>query len=182
MPGNTVLILIVSAVGLVVASIAGYYIVRFMRGSIKVSLGRTAFNAGDTISGSFELLVKRPIQGNKLTVSLICQEVTRTSHGGKTRTRTEEVYRDEKIIEDARSYQPGHKATHEFEIKVPDFGSRQVPQEVANSAVFQAIGMAARFLGNTRSHLKWRVEARLDAKGVDLAGSKKVTVNVPGRL
>jgi hypothetical protein len=181
MPNNLILILILAAIGVVMAIVAGYYVVRFMRGSIKITMVRTGYNAGETITGSFELHTKKPIEGNKLTVSLICQEVTRTRRGGKTRTHTEEVYRDEKIIEEARMYHPGHKATHQFEIKAPDFGSGRVPAEVTDSPVFQAIGMAARFLGSSRSYLKWRVEARLDAKGVDLAASKKVTVNV-GRL
>jgi len=33
-------------------------------------------------------------------------------------------------------------------------------------------------LGGRKSYLQWMVEARLDAKGVDLSSRKKITVNM----
>jgi len=177
MPDNLVLILVLAAVGAVLAIVAGYYVVRFMRGSIKLTMVRTSFNPGDAITGSFELHTKKPIEGNKLTVSLIGTQVTKTRQGGKTRTRSHEVYRDEKVLEEATRYPAEHRSTHEFEITAPNSNA----PDFANSPVFQALAGAMRMLSSRQSYLKWRVEARLDAKGVDLAASKKITVNV-GRL
>lgn len=174
MPDNLILILILAVIGVVLATVAGYYLVRFMRGSIKLTLSRVTFNPGDTITGSFELHTKKPIEGNKLTASLIGKQVTKTRRGGKTRTHSHEIYRDEKVLEDATRYPAGHKSTHEFEIAVPNSNA----PDFANSPVFQTLGTAMRMLSDRHTYLKWRVEVRLDAKGVDLATSKKVTLNL----
>ena len=134
-----VLIVILVVLGVAVLGVALYYIVRFMRGSIKLTMQRTTFNPGDEITGSFELLVKKPIQGNRLVVSLIGVEVETYYRDGKRHTRSHEVYRDEKIIEDARSYQPGHKAVHQFEITSPDSGQGQMPAQLADNAIAQTV-------------------------------------------
>lgn len=167
---------------LVIAGVAAYYIIRYMKGSIKFTMPRTGFGAGEMVTGSFELAVKKPIQGNRLVVSLIGDEIETYYRDGKRRTRSREVYRDEKVIEDARSYQPGHRAVHEFEIQAPSDGSSQVPSEVPENAVLQTVVGVAKALSGRRRRLKWRIEARLDAKGVDLATSKSVTINMPSRL
>jgi len=179
---NPVLGIILGVVGLVIVAVAAYYVIRFMRGSIKLALPRTAFGPGETIAGRFELLVKKPVEGKRLVVSLIAKEIETYYSGGKRRRRTREVYRDEKVTEDARSYTPGRRATHEFEISAPAGGPSQLPPEVADNAVVQTIFGAAKALGAGRRRLKWRVEARLDARGVDLATSKKVTINLPSSL
>lgn len=174
MPDNMILILILAAIGVVLAIVAGYYIIRFMRGSIKLTMMKVTFNPGDTITGSFELHTKKPIEGNKLTVSLIGKQVTKTRRGGKTRTQSHEIYRDEKILEEATRYPAEHKSTHEFEIPTPNSSA----PDFANNPVFQGLAGAMRMLSDRHTYLKWGVEARLDAKGVDLAASKKITVNV----
>ena len=76
MSENQVFILIAALLGGGILTAIIYYVVRFMRGSIKLSLARTMFNQGDTIAGSFELLTKKAIEGNKLVVSLIGVKVT----------------------------------------------------------------------------------------------------------
>jgi hypothetical protein len=177
MPNNPILILILAAIGVVMAIVAGYYVIRFMRGSIKLTLVRTGYNAGETITGSFELHTKKPIEGNKLTVSLIGTQVTKTYQGEKSRTRSHEVYRNETVIEEAKHYPAEHRSTHEFKISTPNSSA----PNFASSPVFQGLATAMGMLSDRQSYLKWRVEARLDAKGVDLVASKKVTVNV-GRL
>ena len=100
-----------------------YYVARFMRGSIKLTLPRTAFNPGDSITGSFDLQTKKLIQGNKLIASLIGTKVTKTYRDGKSSTHSHEIYRDEVLIEEATMYRAGHLATHEFELTAPNSGA-----------------------------------------------------------
>jgi len=169
------MILIVIAVivgGGIVAAIA-YYVVRFMRGTIKLSLPITAFNPGDTIAGSFDLHTKKAIRGNKLIVSLIGTQVIKTYEDGKSRTRSNEIYRDEVLVEEAKAYNAGSAATYNFEVSAPNMNS----PEFLNSKVGQALTAAFQLLSNRSTQLKWKVEARLDAKGVDLTSSKSVSIN-----
>ncbi|MCP4375764.1 MAG: hypothetical protein GY794_06265 [bacterium] len=174
MSGNTIMVLIIVVIGGGIAAAVAYYIVRFMRGSIKLSMVRTAFNPGDTITGSFDLVTKKAIQGNKLIVSLIGVKVTKTYEGDEQRTRSQEIYRNEVVIEEARQYPGGHTAKHEFEIPTPNTNT----SDAKNSAMGQALTSALRLLGNKQTRIKWKVEARLDAKGVDLAASKSISLNV----
>jgi len=173
MPQNTVLIVIaVIVVGGILAAIA-YYIARFMRGTIKLSLPRTTFNPGDSITGSFELHTKKAIQGNKLILSLIGVQVTKTYEDGKTRTRSREIYRDENIVEEAKAYPAGITATYNFEIDTPNIKS----PEFLNSTVGQALTAAFRLLSDRSTRIKWKIEARLDARGIDLSTAKSISIN-----
>ncbi len=144
-----------------------------MRGSIKLHLLRTTFSPGDAITGYFELQTKKAIEGNKLTVSLIGTQVTKTREGGKTRTRSREIYREELLLEGENTYRAGHRDRYDFDMVAPDSNAPQF----MNSPLGQALTSALRALGGNRSRLDWRVEARLDARGVDLAASAKVTIN-----
>ena len=174
MSGNTVFIIIAVVIGGAVVAAIAYYIARFLRGSIKLSLPVTAYNPGDAIVGSFDLLTKKAIQGNKLIVSLIGIRVTTTRKDGETDTDTDEIYRDEVLVEGAREYPAGFTSTYNFEIAIPNSQS----PEFLNSPVGKALTTALNLLGSSSTELKWSVEARLDAKGVDLATKKAVTINV----
>jgi hypothetical protein len=176
MSGSMVFILIAAVVGCVIVAVVAYYLARSMRGSIKLFLARTAFNPGESITGSFDLQTKKPIQGNKLIVSLIGVQVTEVYKDGKTETRTHEIYRDEHVIEGAKSYDAGHTAKHEFQLAVPNTGT----SELMNSALGQILGATSALLNSSRTDLKWKVEARLDAKGIDLATSTPVWINLQG--
>lgn len=174
MEDNLVLIIVAAVAGVVIVGLAVYYLMRFMRGSIKMTLTQTAFNPGDTIKGSFDLLTKKPIEGNKLIVSLIGTQVTKTKDGDNTRSDTREIYRNEVLIEEEKVYRAGYTARYDFELPTPNTGA----QEFLNSTAGQAITAAFSLLGNRRVELKWRVEARLDAKGIDLATSKRINIHM----
>jgi len=165
------IIVILIVAGLIAA--AAYYIIRFMRGTIKLTLSKTGYAGGETISGSFALHAKKQIQGNKLIVTLIGHEVTEHHEDGKTKTRTREIYRDEVLIEDAKIYPAGHTGVYNFEIATPNMGN----PEFMNSTLGKTLAGALNMLSDRRSRMKWKVEARLDAKGVDLATSKSVSIS-----
>jgi hypothetical protein len=172
-----VTLVIVVVVGVIAAFIA-YYVARFMKGSIKLSLPQTGFEPGQTITGSFDLETKKPITGKRLIVSLIGTQTTEIREDDRTRTRTREIYRNEVLIEEARDYPAGHTEQHQFEIATPNTGA----PEFMNSAIGQTVTAALRLLSDRRTRLKWKVEARLDTKGVDLAASKTVSINMSQML
>lgn len=174
MTHNQVLMLIAVLVGAAVIAFIVFRLLRFMRGSIKLSLPKTAFNPGDMITGSLELHTKKEIEGNKLVVLLIGVEESTTREKGKTKTRTRETYRDEVILEDARVYPPGHVETYDFEMPTPNIKT----PEFLNSTAGRVLMGTLKLLGNRSTRLKWKIEARLDAKGIDLVASKAVSINI----
>lgn len=155
------------------AAVAGYYLVRHSRGSIKMILNGTAYSPGGTIEGSFTMTTKKPLEGKRLLVAVIGQEMTEERDGNTTRTRSREIYRDEQIIEDARTYPAGETKEHTFQIKVPD-----ISDDGANDGVLgEAVELGLELLSGRDERLEWKVEARLDASGIDLSDSKRIYLN-----
>jgi len=175
MESNTVFILIGATAAIALTSVFVYFIMRWMRGSITLYMPNAAFNRGDTIKGSFELLTRKALQGNKLIVTLIGEKVTRYYENDERKTRRREVYRSEKLIEQAREYPAGHNAKYEFEIEIPG-GSAEAP--AIDPAFVQILSAASQLLNDRETYYEWRIEARLDAKGVDLAKSQKISINL----
>ena len=174
MPENTSLIVICTILGLLLVGVLAYFVIRFLRGSIKLTMPQTSFGAGQMISGSFDLMTKKSIQGNQLFVTLRGVKETKIRDGEKTRTRRDEIYCDQVTLEDAREYPAGYSAKYDFQISTPNVQS----PEFMNSGIGQALVSAFRLLSDRRTRIKWRVEARLDAKGIDLAASKSVQLNL----
>lgn len=174
MPENTSLIVICTILGLLLVGVIAYFVMRFLRGSIKLTMPQTSFGAGQMISGSFDLMTKKSIQGNQLFVTLRGVKEIKIRDGEKTRTRREEIYCDQVTLEDAREYPAGYSAKYDFQISTPNVQS----PEFMNSGIGQALVSAFRLLSDRRTRIKWRVEARLDAKGIDLAASKSVQLNL----
>jgi hypothetical protein len=174
MSENFVLIIVATVVGVAIIAVAVYFLLRFMRGSIKLTLQQTAFEPGETIKGSFELVTKKTIQGNKLIVSLIGTKETKTNEGDKSRSDTREIYRNEVLLEEAKLYPAGHSSKHDFELPTPNSNT----PDFLNSPLAKTLTTTFQILNSSRTQYHWKVEARLDAKGIDLATSRKVTINI----
>jgi hypothetical protein len=183
MPRQGSLWIVIAVVAVIVIAIVAYHLARFLKGSIKLQLGKRGFGAGDEVTGSFWLVTKRPVDGNRLYAALIGEEVTRYEErdhdgGHRTRTRTREVYRDEQVIEEARRYPGGFRQQYSFMVRAPAGRQSQDLENLPGGRLLEAGLKGLQMLSGHHSQMRWKVEARLDAKGVDLADSAKVTINV----
>lgn len=176
MTDSTILTIIIAIVAVAAIATGGYFLARHLRGKIKLNLPVTGFDPGDPIKGSFELHAKKPISGKRLIVSLIGTQHIRTKRGDKTETRTHEVYRKEEIIEEAREYPAGYRNNYTFELAAPKSGESELP----GGGLMKTLASAANMIGNQRIQMRWKLEARLVAKGIDLVGSRRVHVNKLG--
>ncbi len=174
MSAEVLKILIPAILVLGASLVAGYFILRFMRGSIKITLAKNSFNEGEQITGSFELTTRKEIDGNRLYVMLVGKEVTKERRGDKTRTHTREIYRDEVTIEEAKTFSAGETKNYDFQLATPSSAG----SDFLSSPLGKTLKVGMELLGGRRSYLQWIVEARLDAKGVDLSSHKKITVNM----
>lgn len=165
--------MVFAAIGLIALTVAGYFILRYLKGSIKIELDKTSFTAGETIKGKFRLIARQTIEANKLTVALVAEEVIkRKDSDGKNITETQEVYRDEEVIEGKHLYEKGFDNTHDFELLVP--GTSESSMD--SSKMGQALKTLGSMMDMNRRYLEWSIEVRLDAKGIDLTDSEKVYV------
>ena len=159
---------------LAVVLVAGYFIIRYMRGSIKITLAKNSFNEGEQITGSFQLTTRKEIDGNRLYVMLVGKEVTKEGRGDKTSTHTREIYRDELTIEEAKTFPSGQTMDYDFQLATPSSAG----PDFLTSPLGKTLKVGMELLAGRRSYLRWIVEVRLDAKGVDLASRKKIAVNM----
>ena len=175
MPDNTLLIVICAVLALILIGVVIYFVMRFLRGSITLTMPQTSFGSGQFVTGSFDLLTKKSIQGNQLVVTLRGTKVTEyRDNDGDKKTRSDEIYRDQVVLEPAREYPAGYSAKYDFQIATPNVQS----PDFMNSRIGQTLVSAFRLLNDRRTRIKWKIEARLDAKGIDLAASKSLQLNL----
>ncbi len=173
MTDNTILTIVIAVAALAVIATGLFFLARYLRGKIKLKLPVTSFNLGDTIKGSFELHAKKPISGKRLIVRLIGTQHVRTKRGDKTETHTHEIFRQEELIEDSRDYPAGFRENYAFELAAPKSGQSEIP----GGDLIKTLASTANMIGNRRVDVRWKLEARLVAKGIDLVGSKRIYVN-----
>ncbi|MHC4388238.1 MAG: hypothetical protein ACYSX1_06490 [Planctomycetota bacterium] len=137
MSAEVLKIVIPAILVLAVVLVAGYFIIRYMRGSIKITLAKEG-------------------------------------RGDKTRTRTREIYRDELTIEEAKTFPSGQTMNYDFELATPSSAG----PDFLSSPLGKTLKVGMEMLSGRRSYLRWIVEVRLDAKGVDLASREKITLNM----
>jgi len=173
MSSSVIVILVIAAVFVAVASVVMYFVLRFARGSIKLTLSGGAYDPGGIIEGSFTMTTKKPLEGKRLLVAVIGREVTEEREGNTTRTRSREIYRDEHVIEEARTYPAGETKDYAFQLKAPDITN----SGSIGGMLGEAVEMGLELLSGRDERLEWRVEARLDASGIDLSDSTRIYLN-----
>ena len=173
MTGQTAAIVFGGGAVALVGSITAYYIARYLRGSIKLALPQNSFAAGEAITGSFDVITRKELPGPRLYAALIGVEITEQRDGEKTQTHTREIYRHEETLEKALTWPAGQTKHYTFQLPSP---STPAPA-LLSSTVVRAAQIGLELLGANRRRLKWTVEIRLDAKGIDLATSQRVHIN-----
>lgn len=80
------------------------------------------------------------------------------------------------MIEDARTYPAGETKEYSFQIKAPDIND----SGSMGGILGEAVELGLELLSGRDERLEWRVEARLDASGVDLSDSTRIYLNAGG--
>lgn len=168
MDAETTNLILIAAIVLGAAGAAAYYIARYLKGSIAIALPRSSFNAGEEVTGTFELLARKEIRANALIAEVVASEtVTERDFKGRRRQHTREIYRNGRMVEQGRVYPAGYRASYEFRVPLPD------GQFSPGGAM---MGGTLGFLMGANRRVSWRLEVRLDAEGVDLASSERIYV------
>jgi len=170
MSGNTLMpYLVTGLIFSVVAGIIVLFVLRKLKGSLKIVTTRTAFDSGEDLEGQVVVQIRQETLGNALTVALVASEITTRFEEKKRTTLTREVYRDQYELEGNRTYAPGHESSHDFKLTIPAT-SNPDPKFGAASAAF------SRSIGDRQTRIEWAVESRLDAQGVDLVTKKIISI------
>lgn len=185
---NVGMVIVVVVLVIIVGAIAAFYVIRTMKGKLEIDLAKTGFNSGEPVEGSVTLTTRKSLELRRLYVALIgYQIIEHYDSDGQRKTRKNEIYRDEFNLEEGQSIPSGYQKTYEFSLVAPGNKSSAggaMANDHPGSALVNAVGSAVKTLGalgafgTSSSRLEWKVEARADLPGVDIANSKNVRVNM----
>ena len=171
------------------------------KGKISVSIQRTNYAPGDTISGNVALTLKKPVNAREVSVSLIGEQVTtggggtvgwgggRTSGMGKTwgggtmgggaaSSGIERIYEFKQQLDGEKEYSEGRE--YHFEMKIPAdiLGvGPQMPEGALGQVVKVAQTLGTITGATPLRRFQWYLLARLDIPG-GLDISKKVDITI----
>ena len=156
----------------------GLFVAARMKGKLVLTLNKGGYAPGEIISGELQVTTKRVIEGNRLFVALVGYEevrrrVTDSDGSDKTETERHEIYRDELDLIGAGPMPAGTDKSLPFQLGTPNL---QAGAQNPTGVVGSALGALGSMIGNDRKRI-WEVQARYDAKGLDLKTKKKVTVS-----
>ena len=156
---STGAIVVISICVGVIGGAVGFFVLRGLKGTIKLDCEKNTFVPGETIKGNPSLQINNQTIGNKLTISLVADETTTYHDGDESRTEHDEVYRDDLVVEDKKSYPVGYEQTYDFTLTIPAMNAPGKQVDGVVGAVFDALSVNRR---KTKS--EWQLEARLDAE------------------
>ena len=165
------------------------------KGKINITIQKTNYAPGDTISGNVALTLKKPMQAREVSISLIGEEIStggggtvgwgggRTwgsvgTKGGGGGSTIERVYDFKQQLDGEKEYSEGRE--YQFEMKIPGDILGTGPQALEGK-LGQALKVAqtvATFTGAiARKRLQWYLLAKLDIPG-GLDISKKIDITI----
>lgn len=149
-----------------------YQLIRFLKGSLKITLEKSSYSSKENVIGKVQLKAKKQIESNRLFVALIAERLERdySSRNSRNSKTWVEFLREERNLEMERNYPQNFSNIYNFEIPIPNMGQTG---DILNNPIMKGITM---FTGMGR--IRWKVIAGLDAKGVDLSAQKGVNINI----
>ena len=183
-----VLYIIIAVVVLILGGVAAYYIARFMKGKLELQLSRSSASSEELLSGRVTVEAKKDIHG-LLKVSLVGREKReKRDRDGDRSTEWVEVYRYDNILEETRDFEAGFNQSYAFDLLAPTTSEvrsgaaalQAAAEKAGDGAMGGMLKMAAGAASFFGGRIYWHVEARLDAKGVDLYTKEKCQVNLKG--
>lgn len=197
MADQSVLIVIAALAVVAVVAVAGYFIARGMKGKLELALAEQSLVSGQTMNATLTLTTKKGIEADRLYAALIAERQVRgstSSSGSGSSTKWVEFYREEFELAIDERFPPGARKVYDLRIAVPtreqvlaprEEGLRQLQNAFGDTgnpiAAGIAKGIGALASGNdmlTGGKQRWKVVARLETKGVDLAASERVHVSL----
>lgn len=155
-----------------IVAVIVYYIMRWMKGSARLEFENRAYSPGETIHGRVHLKCRQVVDCNRFFVALTCTRITQERRDGKTHTHRHEIFRQEVDVAPPGQFAAGTMQVFEFALPIPQ---SQATVSTGNQTLDSILRTVAAL--GTSQRLEWNLEARVDARGVDLASKKRISIN-----
>jgi hypothetical protein len=137
-------------------------------GKMTLSLDKTSYSHGETISGTAKLSLKKPKEARGVFAVIFAERKTRNSNGNYSSQR---IFDFSVPLDVEREYLAGDKE-YPFQIQVPEKNKIDIEGKVGTAI------KAVQALGSMMSPVRWYVEVKLDIpKGIDIAKKQQIMVN-----
>jgi hypothetical protein len=165
------ILIIIGVVVLVLVIILVLFLLARSKGKIVINLQKYNFAPGETVTGSINLKLKKPVQAKSLKVGLLGRmHNTQYSRGGRS-DRYQKAFEFKQPLDGEKTYPVGEKI-YNFNIKIPkDILSSRYLQGALGSAI-----KAVQIISGNISSIKWYITSNLEMPGFDI--SKKVQINI----
>ena len=172
-----VLPIVVFFVGIVLffGSFAVFRMVRGSKGTLVLHIPQTSVSTDEKIRGTVTITPKKQLAVRRFFVALTCEEVVRRP--GEEAPEMYLAYSDEYTFPSDKQWPAGLSQSFEFELTVPHGSNVNNGAKVTGGSIGTEIGGVGVRIGRER-RLLWKVEARVDLSGFDLAKCQLVNVKL----
>lgn len=160
---------------LFIGSFVVFRMVRGRKGTLTLHIPESSVSTDDKIRGTVTITTKKPLAVRRFFVALTCEEVVRRP--GEEAPEMYSAYSDEYTFLDDEQWPAGLVQSFEFELTVPHGSDVNGGAKVTGGGIGTKIGGFGVSIGH-KSQLLWKVEARVDLPGLDLAKFQLVNVRL----
>ena len=146
------------------------------KGKMEIQLNKFNFHPGETVEGTVSLKLKKPLEGNELSITIVGEEkISQRGVDGRRTTRRQKIFDFKQPLDGQKEYTAGEQPlVYPFRIVIP---ANVLEQQKAPEGTLGTVMQAAKFLSGSRKNISWYLYANLDVpKSVDVR--KKVQINV----
>lgn len=147
-----------------------------LKGKITININNYNFSPGDTIEGTVNLKLRKPLQAKSLCVYLIGETIinNKKTLGKYNQYNKKKVFEFKQQIGGEQLYQ--RESIHNFQIKIPQ---NIIPQPTGDKSIDALIKLGQVLdevtSGNFRT-IEWFLISELEIPGINI--SKKIQVNI----
>jgi len=173
--GLLIFLIVLGVIALVAVVLLIMYLISRSKGKLTLNLSKMEFTPGETITGTVNLKLKKPVQAKSLNVGLLgtlrSSNYSRGPKGGLSKSsRTQKVFDFKKPVDGEKTYQG--ELNYEFQLMIP----KDVYRQSTGNKAADTLVKSAQILTGTTSRINWYVRANLEMPGFDI--SKKVRINI----
>ncbi len=137
-----------------------YFVFKRLKGDLEIKIPKIVYNSDENITGQLKFKAKKPIQSNKFIISLIKEEYVQHGKSGSWVQR----FKVDELIENKRNYGRNYSNYYDFSFEIDE-------SQVGNLKESSIFGF------KFKRNIRWRLYARIDAKGIDLTTQKVIKIN-----
>ncbi len=170
MTDNIILLFFASLILWGIAFVLVYQLLKFLKGTVKISIPRREYHFGEKISGYIDIAAKKHIDVEKIEFELKAYKKEKTHTNKGTKVQNVEIFRQLEQVGAKDTILAGSKRSIGVNINIPSLEA--LPKEVSDAVkVYENIHTSMRrfYRGkNFTPKVYWKIKVHVFATGLDL--------------